>query len=356
MTKTKLPIALTFNDNYVIPAGVAMYSLMENANPDYFYEFNIIHHGLSIRNQKKLIKNLEQFHNQSIKFIYADTSFSEIFAQLPHPSHFSPEIFYKLQLPSLLKDYDKIIVSDVDVLFLGDISPAYTNFTGNHYIAAIRHYSKDVIIDINNIYRDFPEDYKQRINNFGAGFMIFNLKKMRQDNIEQKMLDFLKKNIDKLIYPEQEVLNYICSPQTEYIDLKYMSVPFWIKEDTLDAETIKNYYSPYTLEQVKTALEHPVQLHYATSAKPWKTGPCYDRDLWLKMLCKTVFVTDFFNNLNLLYKEDYLKIFNRNKIAFRYWRYKLLSKFTFGNMGKKYKQKKKDMKGRLKEIRNFLRN
>lgn len=39
----------------------------------------------------------------------------------------------------------------------------------------------------------------------------------------------------------------------------------------------------------------------------------------------------------------------------RYWRYKLLSKLTFGKMRKKYQQKKKDMKARLKQVRKFLK-
>lgn len=46
---------------------------------------------------------------------------------------------------------------------------------------------------------------------------------------------------------------------------------------------------------------------------------------------------------------NYLK----NKIT--YWRYRLLSKITFGKKRRKYKQKRKELKTRLKQVRAFLK-
>lgn len=125
MNSSLIPIILTFDENYVLPAGVAMHSLMRCANPNYIYEFNIIHHGISEVQQYLLIENLKFFQNQNVKFIYCNQSFENIFNQLKNPSHFSQEMFYKLILPSLLPQYDKVIVSDVDVIFKGDISSVY---------------------------------------------------------------------------------------------------------------------------------------------------------------------------------------------------------------------------------------
>lgn len=360
MTAKIIPIALTFDERYVIPAGVAMLSLMEHADPNYFYEFNIIHHGLSIDSQKKLADNLKSFANQKIKYIYAEYSFADVFEQLNQQQHFSPEMFYKLILPSLLPGYDKVIVSDVDVVFMGDISPAYLNFTSDKYIAAIKHYSQILTVGLNTVYKKFSPDYQNRVNNFGAGFMVYNLKKMRQDQIEMQMLEFLKQNIKKLIYPEQEVLNYVCSPQTEYISLKYMMGASWVKDEISQLKSLQQYYSPYTLSEITEAFEKPVQLHYASALKPWNSPECYRLEIWFAALSKTIFVKDYLKYIcqeqRNCCKNILSDIYNAPRNRLRYFLYKSLSKITLGQTRKAYKQKCKGIKVKFRKIQNYLKS
>lgn len=357
MSSKIIPIVLTFNENYVIPAGVAMYSLMEHADDCFIYEFNIIHAGLSVTSQKKLIKNLKYFKNQKINFIYSETSFENIFKKLKSSQHFSVEMFYKLVLPSLFPQYDKVIVSDVDVIFEDDISPAYIKFAGDYYIAAIKHYSKSLITHLNLVYKHFSAEYRKKINNFGAGFMIFNLQKMRQDCIEDKMLDFLQKNIEKLIYPEQEVINYVCSNHILYTNLKYMMCSCWVKSDINNIKSLKKYY-PYKTSEVIDAYHHPVQIHYASSIKPWNNTECFLMEKWFQYLVKTVFLKDYIISLEkqneLYWKKLFTDAYNLNKYKVKYLQYKILSKITFGNLKKKYNQKRKYLKLYLRQLKNII--
>lgn len=355
MAKKIIPVVLTFDEGYVIPAGVAMHSLLKKSNPKYIYEFIIIHNGLSVLSQKKLIKNLETFDNVKTNFIYCDYSFRDEFLNLNAQQHFAPEMFYKLMLPSLLPNYDKIVMSDVDVLFAGDISELYNNFKSDNYLAAIKHYSKDLKEHLNLVYDKFDKDYKQKVNNFGAGFLLYNLKKMREDNIESKLLSFLKTNIDKLIYPEQECLNYICSKKTEYIDLKYMAISAFLKKDLKNADMKAKYYAPYTKQQAIHAFNHPVQIHYAGKNKPWNSLDCDESNNWFKELCDTVFLQDHLKNIsqqNITLVKD---AFEYHKKKFKYYRYKFLSKITFGNTRKHYKQKRKNIKARLEAVKQLIK-
>ena len=351
-----IPIALTFDNNYVIPAGVAMYSLLENSSPNYIYEFNIIHHGITISNQKKLIENINKFTNQKIKFIYSNISFEKIFSGIKEKQHFSQEMFYKLILPSLFSYYEKIIVSDVDVVFCGDISSVFVDFNNNNYLGAVRHYSADLKKHLQLIYSKYPLLYQERINNFGAGFLLYNLKKMREDNIEQKMIKFLNTNIEQLIYPEQEVLNYVCSPKTQYISIKYMVVPKWINNDIVNKKIRNKYYHPYTKKEVLDAVSHPIQLHYASRIKPWNDYNCDNFDIWFQFLSKTIFLKSYLQSLTKNHNfKLYQDIANYSKNRFNYYRCKLLSNLTFGNMRRHYKDKKKKLKAKIKEVRRFLK-
>ena len=46
--KKEIPIMFCFDKNYVIPAGVAFFSLMEHANQNYNYKFYILHSDMTI--------------------------------------------------------------------------------------------------------------------------------------------------------------------------------------------------------------------------------------------------------------------------------------------------------------------
>ena len=55
---------------------------------------------------------------------------------------------------------------------------------------------------------------------------------------------------------------------------------------------------------------------------------------------------------NSLWIKD---VFNYRKDRLKYWKYKLMSKITFGKKKQKYKQKKKTLKFKLRMVRRFLK-
>lgn len=65
----------------------------------------------------------------------------------------------------------------------------------------------------------------------------------------------------------------------------------------------------------------------------------------------------FKTGLNQLFQNTEIirNIFLYTQNKFKYWKYKLLSNITFGKKRKKYKQKRKDLKSRLKQVRRFLK-
>ena len=53
----------------------------------------------------------------------------------------------------------------------------------------------------------------------------------------------------------------------------------------------------YKKEEIEDAMTNTVQLHYATSRKPWKNVDCTKADIWFKYLMKTNFVEEYLENL-----------------------------------------------------------
>ena len=124
MTMEKIPVFFTFDKNYVVAAEVAIYSMLKHASPAYEYKLYVLHTDIPESLQKEMVRLVGKFNNASLEFI--DTSaFDDDENILRGKAHFSKEIYYKLIAAEIFPQYDRIICSDVDVVFTGDISESY---------------------------------------------------------------------------------------------------------------------------------------------------------------------------------------------------------------------------------------
>ncbi len=289
--KEIIPVMHCFDNNYVIPAAVSFYSMLENANSDFYYKLYVLHSDITLENQNKLSKCIEKFDNASIEFIDMENKFFDLFAKMKSKSHYSPEMLYKMVAASLFTNYSKIIVTDVDVVFLSDISNEYNDFDVNEdfYLAGFKCFvlKGSFLENHHNLYKDkysYEEMEKLKI---GAGYLILNLDKIRNEKLEEKFINFAIDNAERLIQPEQDVLNLVAYPKIKY--LKSNAVVCTYMYDVYKSEDDFHNDLNWDAKDIKYAMENPVQLHYATSVKPWKNIGCTKSDVWFSYLLKTNF-------------------------------------------------------------------
>ena len=96
--KEVIPVFFTFNREYVIPAIVAIHSLLRHADKAYFYELHVLHTDLLEKDQQKLQKIIQKFPDQtSLNFMdvkeYHDTANWD---NLQSKQYYSKEIYNKL--------------------------------------------------------------------------------------------------------------------------------------------------------------------------------------------------------------------------------------------------------------------
>ncbi|MDO7252588.1 glycosyltransferase [Helicobacter sp. faydin-H76] len=251
--------------------------------------------------QASLQKTIESFSNCSLEFINTKGLFSDIWESLTSKHHFSKEIFYKFIPSRFFPQYDKIIITDVDVVFLGDVSESFLDFDANtsSYLAGIKLNNPDQfypLIGWKEGYKKFSKiEFEAIQNGIGAGYFIANLKAMRKNNIEQKFIDYATSNIHKLILPEQDVLNIICYPHIHTLSLKHMIANYTWKVCGEKWEKL----SPcvYTQKQIDEARLQPIQIHYAGHKKPWFYTDEPKSDLWFFYLAQTPFLQEHLNRL-----------------------------------------------------------
>lgn len=294
----EIPIMFCFDKNYVIPASVAFLSLLEHANKKYKYIFYIIHNDISLEQQKKLRKTLAGFEdNYELYFMNFENKFDDIWQKVKSKVHFTKEVLYKLLVSSIFPQHDKIIVSDVDVVFLEDISESYFSIDtsiDDCYMAGVKQVG--YLRNFNSVYEGkFSEEEIKHLNNFCGGYIIFNLHQMRKDNLEKTLISYLNKNAERIIYAEQDVLNICVKDRVKYLPLNYVSCTYMWDFYKTEEDFVND--PVYTKAEIISAMEKPIQLHYASTEKPWKHVDTIKSSEWFKYIVKTAFLEDYLMEL-----------------------------------------------------------
>lgn len=287
--KQIVPIMHCFDDNYVIPASVSFLSMLENANPRYFYKLYVLHTDISEKNQNTLNSIVSKFNNADLQFIDMNNKFDDEFDVMKTKAHYSKEVLYKLLTPTIFPQYEQIIITAVDVVFCGDIAEIYDEGQFDEYIAGITYH---------NVLENFMRNtYETQFSNeeirkllIGGGLLYMNLKKMREDGMEAKCVAYLKQNAHRLKQAEQDVLNLVCYPKIKLLPERFM-VCTYLYDMIENNEFFGNEITLGKQDKVwiKEALSKVIQLHYAGAQKPWNTPTCTKSDVWFSYLLKTPF-------------------------------------------------------------------
>ncbi len=198
-----------------------------------FYQIHCLVDNLSAENAEKLKQTIAPFSAfSSIEFCdisnndaYPFKLVSELFLRLNSfaKKRFSKMILCRLLLASIFPQYEKIIMFDVDTLFVGDISESFFIPMDKEYFGATKedlslvgihsandlfssrlNWSRGMGVKLNRKSPTFQEVEILYQNPFNAGFMLVNLALWRECHLEEKLIDFLK----------QEMKGFCCQSKT----------------------------------------------------------------------------------------------------------------------------------------------
>ena len=273
----KIPIVISSDNKIFYTVGVVLTSLLENASSDTFYEINVFYTSdVTDENKNKLLLLKDKYTNMSLTMFDMGDKFKYI--PITDGYHVNYVSAYKMLIPSMFPQYDKLIYLDTDIIVRDDLSEMYNFDIGDTYIASTPVFSN--IIDQYDYFVDLLDipDMDYYVN---AGVMLMNLKKIREDKIDEKWISMLgsyKGSVD------QHILNKVCYGKTTYLPLKYNTC---LSEMELYKSGEVNSY--YSLKDVKEALENPVIFHWTGKQKPWRYRDTFFAQEWLKYLLKSPF-------------------------------------------------------------------
>lgn len=301
-----IPIAFAFDNNLVMPACICLSSLMMNAQPDTFYDIFILHSEKEDLRKEELNKLPTHYPNCRIQYRTVDDSFDRAF----EIRGITIATYYRLLIPELIPEYEKILYSDVDVIFRSDLSKFYDIDLTHHYLAGVNSLAH-LIPDNNHYYtQERCLDASQIIY---AGNIVMNAHALRADGI----IEQFKQHIQyKYRFQDMDIINIVCANHIKYLSPDYCVTNYFCE---LAARNRQVLYPQWDEVEIDEALFTGI-VHY-NGQKPWK-GLCPNFDIWWEYYRKSPYFDEkfyfefFYSKLNEL---DQLSLWKRIKILARYF-------------------------------------
>lgn len=272
-------IALCTDENYSFPCGVCITSILEN-NKERECNIHILAPGLKTETIDKF-RLLEKTYQQKIDIIIID---DKVFNGLKINDRFPISIYFRFLLPQLL-DVDKVIYFDCDIIVTDCLNELWDANIKNFACGVVEDQKSDDIRIQNRL-----ELYKAYFN---SGVLVMNLDYWRENQIADKLLEFIYNNPDKCVYPDQDALNYILHDKVKFLEYRYNYQEFFYlpKEETFLHRSKWSNLIPNE--------EIPIVVHYTNETKPWIT-------------------TCNHPHKNLFYKYQAISPWHKNKIIHPY--------------------------------------
>lgn len=274
----RIPIFFTFDNNYVEPAAVAFYSLLNKAKENVFYEMYVLHSNITDEKQEILQKIIKKFNNAKLNFINTDGFLDDFFkngtfCSSVHGSTFTADTIVRCFASRFFPQYEKIIYSDVDVVFVDDISELFDCDLNENYILGVNNpftkYSSDELSHLKPEHFEFLKD-----KYLAGGIWVMNLEKIRKDNLEERMMEVIQDETIIKRWNDQDIVNIACNGKTGLIPLNYIFYPYMLK-----LLNDKNFKSVYTRDEMFDSIINPKIIHYAAQ-KPWNNNPELSQIWW----------------------------------------------------------------------------
>lgn len=344
INKNAITIVFAPDNYYCKYFSVALKSLIDNAASDRFYDIIILATDISDRNKRLLRGMLPK--NFSLRFF----DVSDLAKDYPIivKNHWSSNAYYRLFIPMLMPDYEKVLYLDSDICIRDSLAGLFDmNFDGCELIAvkdadAPLFYKDTRRIDQirNTLKMKHPENY------FNSGMTFLNLKNLDKNKYSENLSQACREKI--LFFPDQDILNSIFENTVKLVNCKWnfqYHIPMY-HPDYLDIITGEEK------EEYVSASQNPCIIHYTSSIKPWS----YPKEELAEYFWEYARKSPFYEEIlyeNLVTKNSLKLFWQRNKIRLTLAKCNLFSKISTGAKRLHYQAKAVRYGRMLKEIQKL---
>ena len=305
----KINVCFATDNNYAPYMGIAILSILKNADVKDKFHFYILDNKISKTNKEK-IDSLHKTYPFGITYLPLN---EKLFDKCDTKrNNWTLSIFGRYLIPELIPE-DKVLYLDCDVMIRSSLGKLWdTNLTG-YYLAGVPDYN---VMHRGKLKERFGSDFnvEEYVN---SGVLLINNKMWRKENLFGKLLAYSIEKSSLLEWPDQDAINFICRKHKKMLADRYNTRGYLYKPDL--------FLNHPKFKQVIAEREHCVIRHF----HPWKRNMFVpNRDEYLELMRISPWA-------NLVPKDDFSMLV-WVKIITRYlWRHPFC--FLFPKFYKRWK-------------------
>ena len=269
LQKKEIPIVYAVDDNYAPFLCVSLKSILDNMNKDYFLKVYILNTGISEKNKSRIIEIAEENCNDvDVEYVDVADRMDSLKDKTHLRDYYTNAIYYRIFIPSLFPQYEKIIYIDCDIVLINDISKLYNVDLGDNIVAAVHEEAMSSF----DCFGSYSEEFLgvPRMQYFNSGLLVINTAEYRKETIETKFINLMLSEKFE-VAPDQDYLNVLLKDRVKLVDVGWNKTP------------IPGKKFPDKLISL---------IHYKLNFKPWHyKGVRYEEFFW-KYAKETPFYDD----------------------------------------------------------------
>ena len=247
--------------------GVSMVSLFENNKDANSITLYILDGGISEQNKKRLDEICFTYGRGLPIWIQA-VNIQEIINTSVALDRGPLSQYSRLFLARLLpKHLERVLYFDCDIVVNNSLQELWNLNIEGKTIAALydafsKYYRKNIGLKSDDIM-------------FNSGVMLIDLKKWKENHVEERLLKFILSKKGKVQQGDQGALNAILSHETFCFEPRFNAVTIFFDFKYKHMMIYRKPPTFYSESQVKMAIDNPVIIHYTTSflsRRPWIAG------------------------------------------------------------------------------------
>ncbi|WP_105979911.1 glycosyltransferase family 8 protein [Staphylococcus simulans] len=250
----KVDILVTLNENYLKPLKVMLLSL-HDTNPHLSFKVWLVHEKITQSKLMQLEELLSSF-NMELEEVKVPPNY---FGNAKTVERYPQEMYFRLACGELLPEsVTKVLYLDPDILVINTIDDLWNlNLERNIFAAATHEGFTKFSQGMNNL----RLGTKQGQVYFNSGVMLIDVEKARQEISMDDIFNFIEKNNQYLLLPDQDVMNSLYGDK-----IKEIPEEIW----NYDTRQANMYYTKSVGEyDTHWVAYHTVFLHFCGRPKPW---------------------------------------------------------------------------------------
>lgn len=285
--RIRVPVVMAVDDNYCKYMAVAAASILDHRSGREVYSFHVLHRNITEAHQGMLRTLVQRTGGSDDEVYFHEVTGLLDSSRLYLSGHVTEETYYRLLIPRLLPQYDKVLYLDCDLVVRSCLLPLYETELSDNLIAGV--------ITVGNEKR---RDYCRQVlgiseeHYINAGVLVLNLKALREFDLVGGAYQMLEEK-KALQWHDQDILNTVCCGRITFLDPTWNTTVLRLlkEQGTGNAAELRLNHSVPDSQSSEKSDEHetdtrneghsavsgitcsdsaPAILHYA-SVKPWNS-------------------------------------------------------------------------------------